>query len=366
MALMTEDSLQLTELTIPGYERVIKVHHPEVGLTAFICIHNTTLGPSLGGIRIYPYASEKEALNDGLRLAKGMTSKAAITECGFGGGKSVIMLDPTRGKTAAMLRSFAQAVHSLEGQYICAEDVGCTLEDMGIIGEMTPYAVGLPSKRSSGDPSPFTAWGTFRGIQATAYQIFGSDHLEGKVIALQGLGSVGGKLGELLFWAGATLIVSDIQEEKCIQFARKTSARIVSNEEIFRVPCDIFAPCALGAILNEKTIPQLQCRGVAGCANNQLLLESDAELLHRYGILYAPDFLINSGGLINVAQELEPGGYYPAYARAKTHRIYDQLTTVYEIAKTRGISTQRAVMSLVDYRLQYGVGKRTTPPSFLK
>lgn len=364
MPLLTEESLLLTNLDVPGYERVVKVTHPEVGLTALIAIHDTTLGPALGGTRICAYPTFEAGLNDVLRLAKGMTAKAAITECGFGGGKAVVILDPKRGKTPELLRSFAHAVNRLDGLYICAEDVGCTCEDMGVIGEMTPFAVGLLHAKSSGDPSPFTAWGTFRGVQASLKHIFGSEIVEGRTIAIQGLGSVGWKLGELLFWAGAQLIVADIDAARCERFARLTGACIVSCEEIFRVPCDIFAPCALGGILNSRTIPGLRCRGVAGCANNQLLTDGDAELLHHYGILYAPDFLINAGGLINVSQELEREGYNSSRARAQTHRIYDQLLSVFEIGAKRSVSTYRAVMSLVDYRLKYGIGKRTTPPCF--
>lgn len=364
MTLVLEKTLELEEILISGYEKVIKVSNKEVGLEAIICIHNTIMGPALGGIRIYPYPTFEAALNDVLRLAKGMTYKSAITECGWGGGKSVIIADPKKDKTKEMLYAFGQAVHRLHGEYICAEDVGCTPEDVHVISQATPFVVGLPHPKSSGNPSPFTAWGTYRGIQSVLKKITGSDSIENKTIAIQGLGSVGYELARFLFWSGARLIVSDIDMQKCQSVAKLTGANIVSPQEIMKIECDIFAPCALGGILNEQTIPHLKCKAVAGCANNQLLKDSDADELFSRKILYAPDFVINAGGLINVTQELDPEGYHPILARNKVHRLYDQLMVIYDIAEHNRFSTQRAAVSLVDYRLKYHIGKRIEPACF--
>ncbi len=364
MTLVLEQALELEEIFVPGYEKVIKVSNREAGLSAIISIHTTTMGPALGGIRIYPYATFDAALNDVLRLSKGMTYKSAIAESGWGGGKSVIIADPLKDKTEEMLLAFGQAVHRLQGEYICAEDVGCTPADVLVISRATPYVVGLPHQKSSGNPSPFTAWGTHRGIQSVLKKIFDSDSVENRTIAIQGLGSVGLELAKTLFWAGARLIVSDIDSEKCRYIAALTGASVVSPAEIMRVECDVLAPCALGGTINEQTIPHLKCRAIAGCANNQLLKDTDGDELVSRGILYAPDFVINAGGLINVSEELVVNGYNPIVARNKTHRLYDQLMVIYDIAEHNRYSTHRAAVSLADYRLKYRIGKRIEPACF--
>lgn len=356
--------LQIEKLPIKGYEQVLKVTEPKVGLSAIIAIHDTTLGPALGGIRIQPYGTFNEALEDVLRLSKGMTYKAAVCDVGFGGGKSVIIADPKKEKTPELLMAFGSVVQSLGGGYICAEDSGCTTEDVRIIRRETKYVVGLPHEKSSGNPAPFTAWGTFRGIQASVKKVFGSDSLEGKVVAVQGLGSVGSILCEYLFWAGADLIVADVNESKAQQIAAKAGARVVSPEQIVQVDCDVFAPCALGAILNDQTIPHLRCRIVAGAANNQLHRDHHAQMLQEKGILYAPDFVINAGGLLNVSAELEETGYLPTWPREKVHRIYDVLLAIYEIAEKNQESTHNAALALADYRIKYQLGKRVFPPVF--
>jgi|GEM_PF-67240 len=357
-------SLQMEKIFVDGYEQVIKVTDVKAGLKAFICIHNTSLGPALGGTRIFPYASEKEALEDALRLSRGMTYKSAISGVGFGGGKSVIIADPKTQKTTDLLMAFGAAVDRLNGLYICAEDVGCTTEDVKIIRKATKYVVGLPHQKSSGDPGPFTAWGTFRGIQSAAKKLFGSDSLEGKKVAVQGLGNVGKYLVEYLFWAGADLIVSDIDPvalQKCVE---KYGAKSVPADQILQTECDILSPCAMGGILNDRTIPQLRCRAVVGSSNNQLLLDSHADVLREKGILYAPDFVVNAGGLLNVSAELEDCGYCPAGPRYKTHHIYDTLLAIYEIAEKNGESTHSAAIALCEYRLKYEVGKRVSAPTF--
>lgn len=364
MTLILEETLVLEDILVDGYERVVKVTAPGVGLQGIICIHTTTLGPALGGTRIYPYATFDLALEDVKRLARGMTYKSAVADCAWGGGKSVIIHDAKKGKSEALLQAFGEAVHRLGGQYICAEDIGCTPNDMMTISKATPYVVGLVHPRSSGDPGPFTAWGTFRGIQSALKKLTGSDSLEGKRVAIQGLGSVGARLAELLFWHGAKLILSDIDQEKTARIAKLYNAEVVAPTEILFVQCDVLAPCAMGGILNEVSIPKLNCSAVAGCANNQLLKDSDAELLSNRKILYAPDFVINAGGLINVSQELLPEGYSPSLARDKTEKIYDQLLAIYAIAEQNRISTHAAAISLGDYRLRYALGKREVAPCF--
>lgn len=364
MTLVLEQALELEEIFIPGYEKVIKVSQKEAGLNAIICIHTTVMGPALGGIRIYPYPTFEAALSDVLRLAKGMTYKSAIAQCGWGGGKGVIIADPKKNKTKEMLLSFGHAVDRLQGEYICAEDLGCTPADVSVISQVTPYVVGLPHQKSSGNPSPFTAWGTYRGIQSALKKIFHSESLENRTIAIQGLGSVGCELAKQLFWEGAHLIVSDIDIDKCNSIAQLTGAKIVPPAEIMRVECDVLSPCALGGSIDERTVPLLKCKAIAGAANNQLLKDADADELNAKGILYAPDFVINAGGLINVTQELAPEGYNSRLARNKVHCLYDQLMVVYDIAEQNRFSTHRAALLLAEYRLKYRIGKRVEPPCF--
>ncbi|MDE3045101.1 MAG: Glu/Leu/Phe/Val dehydrogenase [Verrucomicrobiota bacterium] len=354
----------MEKIAVEGYEQVIKVTDKNVGLTAIIAIHDTTLGPALGGIRIYPYAKFNDALEDVLRLSKGMTHKSAVAEVGYGGGKSVIIADPKTEKTPELLMAFGAAVEKLGGCYICAEDVGCTTEDVKTVRRSTKYVVGLPHAKSSGDPGPFTAWGTFRGIQATLKQLFGSKKMEKRAIAVQGLGNVGKHLIDHLYWAGADLILSDIDSVLLKKMAAKYGARTLPPDQILKAECDVLVPCALGGIFNDQTIPFLRCKGIAGSANNQLLKDSHAKALRDRNILYAPDFVINAGGLLNVAAELEEGGYYPAQPRAKVHRIYDTLMAIYEIATRNKESTHEAALALASYRLKYGIGKRVLPPTF--
>lgn len=363
-AKILSSDFEIERLTFSGYELVLDIKNSKVGLHAIISIHNTSLGKSLGGTRLYPYESFHDALEDVLRLSKGMTYKNAIPELGFGGAKSVIIADPKKGKTRELLLAFGEAVDSLKGRYICAKDVGITDEDLMIIREKTPYVIGLSHKKSSGNPSCYTAWGTYKGIQAVLQKICGNTSVEGKTIALQGLGSVGEILLDTLFWNGANLIVADVDDQKLEIAKAKYAIKTVSPEQIYDKECDIFAPCAMGAILNPTTIPRLRCKGIAGAANNQLLTDSDADLLEKRGIVYAPDFVINGGGAINVAQELEVEGYNPKIARDKTNHIYDSLLALFEIAENNGISTQKAALQLADYKIRYGIGKRQKPICF--
>ncbi|MGL5626919.1 MAG: Glu/Leu/Phe/Val family dehydrogenase [Candidatus Rhabdochlamydia sp.] len=364
MAQACKETLTLEEISVPGYEKVIRVLNPEAGLHAIICIHSSVIGPTLGGIRIHPYSNEEAALKDVLRLAKAMTYKSLLSECSWGGAKAVIIADPKTDKTKELLSAFAEAVDQLKGEYICAEDVGCSPEDVLVISKVTPYVVGLPHKKSSGNPASFTAWGTFRGIQSALKKVHNSSDLEGRKVAIQGIGSVGFELAKLLFWAGAHLIISDLDQKRCLELQQLTGAVILSTEEILKAECDVLAPCAMGGILNSRTIPLLRCLAIAGCANNQLLNDDDADELANRGILYAPDFIINAGGLINVSLELEPEGYDPIQARNRVNRIYDYLMVVYDIAEKNRSSTHRAALSLGEYRLNYKIGKRREPPCF--
>lgn len=346
------------KLDVEGYKEVYKITNSKTKLLAIISIHDTTLGCSLGGIRILSYPNFEKALEDALRLSKGMTYKSAVAEAGFGGGKSVIILQDSKDKNEALLTSFAEAVNILEGRYICAEDMGCTPNDMAIIGKVTKYAVGLPNEKSSGDPSGFTAWGIYRGIQATLNKIYGSDSVANKKIAIQGLGSVGHHLVDYLFWNGADLVITDIDEKKAKQIAFKYGIRAVKPDEIFTQKCDIFSPCAIGGILNDKTINSLKCKAICGCANNQLLEDRHGDMLKEKNILYAPDFVVNAGGLINVAAELDKEGYDPKRSRDKVHKIYEMLNDIYKIADENNISTNQAAIKLAQYKIKCGIGKR--------
>jgi leucine dehydrogenase len=352
------------KLSVPGYEEVLHIEEKESGLEAIIAIHDTRLGPALGGTRIFPYRDTKEALTDVLRLSQGMTYKSAMAQSGFGGGKSVIVADPKTERKKELLKAFALAVDELEGRYICAEDVGCSPEDVMVIRQTTQYVVGLLHEKSSGNPSPFTAWGVFRGIQAVLKGLDGSDSLQGKTVAIQGMGSVGTFLADYLFWAGAHLIVSDIDPKRTEKLALKYGAKVVSPEEILYVPCDVLSPCAMGGILHQESIRKLRCRGIAGATNNQLLEESDGDLLQQRGILYAPDFVINAGGLINVALELAKEGYSAISSRKKIDQIHGELMNIFALAKKKGVSTYRAVQAIVEERLEKKIGLRKEGPYF--
>lgn len=346
------------KLEIEGYEEVYKITNDKTNLLSIISIHNTKLGSSLGGIRIKSYPNFETALEDALRLSKGMTYKSAVCEAGFGGGKSVIIVKDIKDKNEALLSSFGEAVNLLEGRYICAEDMGCSPQDMEIISKKTKYCVGLPHEKSSGNPSYFTAWGIFRGMQATLNKIYGLDTVEKRKIVIQGLGSVGMHLLEHLFWHGAELVISDIDEAKTKMLAKKFKAKAVKPDDIYKEECDIFAPCAIGAIINDKTISELKCKAICGCANNQLLEDRHATILKDKNILYAPDFVVNAGGLINVASELDQEGYNSKKARDQVHKIYDMLNDIYKISNENNISTNQAAIKLAHYKIECGIGRR--------
>ena len=313
-----------------SHEQVVFCADAETGLRAIIAVHSTALGPAVGGCRLWNYASDEAALNDVLRLSRGMTYKNAMAGLPLGGGKSVIIGDAKKIKSEALFRAFGRMVHRLSGSYYSAEDVNITTGDIMIVNKETPFVAGLEGK--SGNPAPFTALGTYRGIKAAAKHKFGSDNLEGKTVAVQGLGSVGFYLCEHLHKEGARLIVTDINQEAVQRAVTLFGATAVDLDAIYAVDADVYAPCALGATLNDETIPLLKARIVAGCANNQLQQARHGEILRQKGILYAPDYVINAGGIINVASEMRAEGYSEQESTAKVMAIYDTLVNIFERA----------------------------------
>lgn len=356
--------LSMKEIEIPGYEKVVEAQDPDTGLHCFIAIHNTTLGPAMGGTRIYPYSSREEALEDALRLSKAMTYKSALAENGLGGGKSVIIANSKTEKTEKLLLSFAGVVHQLNGQYIAAEDVGSTTEDMTIIRKKTPYVGALPTEKSSGDPSRFTAWGVYQGMRAAARKLWHQDHLRKKIIAIQGLGNVGSKLANILFWEGAYLILCDKDPEVTHQHAILYGAQVVEPEKFIETRCDILAPCALGGVINDQTLSKLHCKAIAGSANNQLSDPDQGRALMEQGILYAPDYVINAGGIINASVEFDPRGYDPKIARDKVNHIYDTLLLIFDKSERKHQSTSQTADELAEYKLSHQIGKRLSPMKF--
>ncbi|NGX56697.1 MAG: Leucine dehydrogenase [Candidatus Anoxychlamydiales bacterium] len=350
--------LVFTNLNIDGYEKVYKIENKKTKLLAIIAIHDTTLGPALGGTRILKYDTFDEALTDALRLSESMTYKAAVAEVGFGGGKSVIILNDEKDKTEKLLESFGEAVDALDGRYICAEDMGCTTKDVAIIRKKTKHVVGLVHDKSSGDPGRYTAYGVLRGIEASAKYLFNDVSLKNVKIAIQGLGNVGKNLIDFLFFKGADLIISDMDEKKLKEFSLKYGTEVVSKEDILKVKCDILVPCARGGIINKETIKELNCSAICGAANNQLLDKDDASLLKEKNILYAPDFVVNAGGLLNVSIELLKDGYNPIISRNKIEKIFDEIYKIYEISKENNISTHMAAIKLAKNKIKHAIGSR--------
>lgn len=353
--------LTIQEIKVEGFKKVIEATDPDAKLHCMIAIHNTLLGPALGGARIKSYASREEALADVLNLAKAMTYKSAVAGTGLGGGKSVVMAGAGE-KNDDLLVAFGAVVNSLQGMYIVAEDVGSSTQDMEVIHRATPYVAARAS--SSGDPSRFTAWGVYKGMQATAQTLWGSQSLHGKVIAIQGLGNVGGKLAEILFWAGAKLILSEVNQLKLAELSSLYGATTVHPDAFCAVACDLLAPCALGGVITPHTISQLNCKAIVGGANNQLADPICGEMLLDRKILYAPDYIINAGGLINVSVELSSTGYDPNIAREKVNAIYGILIDIYNKSKTENLATNMLADRLAEYNLEHQIGKRQHPLHF--
>jgi leucine dehydrogenase len=339
------------QLSTMGHEQVVFCHDEPTGLKAIIAIHNTVLGPGLGGTRMWHYASEASAITDALRLSRGMTFKAAISGLNIGGGKAVLIGDISL-KTEAFLRRFGRFVDSLGGRYVTAEDVNMKTQDMEYIAMETSHVTGLPEiKGCGGDPSPVTAYGTYLGIKSAAKKAYGSDSLTGKRIVVQGVGQVGKYLVEHLMKENAQVFITDIFEDKLSEVARLTGAQAISSEDVYDFPMDIYAPCALGATLNDFSIPSLTCDIVAGAANNQLADEdAHGQMLVEKGILFAPDFLINAGGLMNVYAE-HLGGYKRELALKQTEAIYDTNLRVLNMSEDTGIPPQQVAMDLAWRRI---------------
>ncbi|MFC9538898.1 Leu/Phe/Val dehydrogenase [Lysinibacillus sp. NPDC056959] len=332
------------------YEQLVFCQDEASGLKAIIAIHDTTLGPALGGARMWTYASEENAIEDALRLARGMTYKNAAAGLNLGGGKTVIIGDPFKDKNEEMFRALGRFIQGLNGRYITAEDVGTTVTDMDLMHEETNYVTGIsPAFGSSGNPSPVTAYGVYLGMKAAAKEAFGSDSLEGRTISVQGLGNVAYKLCEYLHNEGAKLVVTDINQAAIDRVVNDFDATAVAPEEIYSQEVDIFAPCALGAILNDETIPQLKAKVIAGSANNQLQDSRHGDYLHELEIVYAPDYVINAGGVINVADELY--GYNRERAMKRVEGIYDSLEKIFAISKRDGIPTYVAANRLAEERI---------------
>ncbi len=353
----TDDDFAIfSQLQSYEHEQIVLCSDPSTGLKAIIAIHDTTLGPSLGGTRMWNYDTEQEALRDVLRLSRGMTYKAAISGLNLGGGKAVVIGDPRKDKNEALFRAFGRYVDSLGGRYITAEDVGIEVRDMEWINMETKYVTGLPKATGgSGDPSPVTAPGVYKGMKAMVKKAYGSDSLEGKRIAIQGAGHVSAYLANLLAKEDAELFISDIYEDKVNQVAQETGAEVVEPDDIYNLDVDIFSPCALGGVINDETIPQLNCDIIAGSANNVLDdEEKHGQVLLEQEIMYAPDYVINAGGLINVASELE--GYQEERAHAKADHIYDTMLDILDYSKENNMPTHVASDILAERRIE-NIGK---------
>ena len=340
------------QVSFDDHEQIVFCNDKDTGLKAIIGIHNTVLGPALGGTRMWNYANEWEALNDVLRLSRGMTFKSAITGLNLGGGKAVIIGDAKTQKTPELMSRFGEFVNSLGGKYITAEDVGMTTEDMDIVRTVTPYVTGISeSKGGAGNPSPITAYGVFMGMKAAAKFQYGSDVLEDKNVYVQGIGHVGEALVEHLVNEGANVTIADINQERLEEVRSKYGVTIYGGNDIYSEPMDIYAPCALGATINDTTINKLQAKIIAGAANNQLAEEDrHGKILQERDIVYAPDFLINAGGIINVYAELED--YDKQEIMRKTENIYNTTLEILDNAKVNNITTHTAALNIARERIE--------------
>jgi leucine dehydrogenase len=344
--------MEITEIQVDGYEKVVRCRDEASGLHALIAVHDTTLGPALGGMRMLPYASEDEALFDVLRLSKGMTFKSAVADTGLGGGKSVVIGNPATDKTPELFKAMGQFVESVGGQYITAEDMNIGIPDLDIVRSETRWVTGLSRESgSSGNPSPYTAHGCLFGMRAVLEELRGTADFTDIHVLIQGVGAVGGRLAILLKEAGARVSICDINEAKVNSLHDEYGFEVVDDKGHHKIECDIYSPCARGAGINDETIPELRCRAVAGCANNQLLDPNHAAALRARGILYAPDYVLNAGGIINVSVELMPGGYDENVAMEHIKKIYDNLKRVFAISREEDVPTNEAAKRLAEQRL---------------
>ena len=341
--------MEITEhLTSSDHERVLIGRDSEIGYRGIIAIHSTALGPAVGGTRFWNYATEEAALTDALRLSRGMTYKTALARLPLGGGKSIIIGNNKTQQREQLFRAHGRFVETLRGRYITAEDVGTSPTDMEIVRRETQHVAGLLGL--SGDPSPSTARGVFRAIQASAKYLWGNDDLSKATVAVQGCGNVGYHLATLLHDAGAALVVTDVNDQNVSRLVNEISAKAVEPDEIYGTQADIFAPCALGGVINDQTIPQLKVRIIAGAANNQLLEDRHGEMLKEKGILYAPDYAANAGGVFNGCRELF--GWDLAHTSRKVDEIYETVLRIFEVAQEQGIATNQAADRLAEDRLR--------------
>jgi leucine dehydrogenase len=334
------------------YENLYICQEAGTGLRAIIALHDTTLGPATGGCRMWIYQNEMAAIEDALRLARGMTYKYAAAGINLGGGKCVVIGDPSKDKSEALFRALGRFIDRLGGAYITGEDVGTTLRDMEYIRMETPFVVTLPRELGGAGPiSPATARGTLQGMRAACSAVFGSCELAGRSVAVQGVGSVGSLVAEMLCAEGARVSVADIDESRAREVAERCGATLVPTDGIHALDVDIFSPCALGAVINDQTIPELTCKIVAGCANNQLASLEHGDVLQARDILYAPDYIINAGGTIFDTDRLQPGGFNEERAWQHVDRIGETTARVIEISRDEGISTARAADRLAEMRI---------------
>ena len=351
---MIFESISKTE-----HEEVVFCQNKDAGLKAIIAIHNSVLGPALGGLRMWPYATEQDALNDVLRLSRGMTYKAAVSGLNLGGGKAVIIGDPSKDKSEALFRAFGRFVNSLNGRYITAEDVGIDVNDMEYVLRETEYVTGVHQVHGgSGDPSPFTAFGTLQGLMAALNVKFGNEDVGKYSYAVQGVGHVGMEFVKLLHERGAKIFVTDINKDAVQRAVDEYGAEAVGLDEIYDVPADIYSPTALGGTLNENTIDRIKAKVICGAANNQLANEAIGDELHRRGVLYAPDYAVNAGGLMNVSLEID--GYNRERAMRMLRTIYFNLGRIFEISARDGIPTYRAADRMAEERIT-AIGKLRLP-----
>jgi len=334
------------------YENLYICQERETGLRAIIALHDTTLGPATGGCRMWTYACEEDAIEDALRLARGMTYKYAAAGVNLGGGKCVVVGDPRTEKSEALFRALGRFIDRLGGAYITGEDVGTTLRDMEYIRMETPHVVTLPRDLGgAGDISPATARGTIQGMRATCAAVFGTPDLKDRSVAVQGLGMVGSHVLEMLRTEGAAVYVADIDARRAEELAVRHGAAVVPPEAIHGLDVDVYSPCALGATVNDRTLPELRCKVIAGCANNQLATIEHGDLLHEKGILYAPDYIINAGGTIFDTDRLQPGGFNEERAWGRVDRIFETMTALIETSRQEGIAPARAADLLAERRL---------------
>ncbi|MCF8008805.1 MAG: leucine dehydrogenase [Halanaerobiales bacterium] len=339
------------EMEKHGHEQIMFLQDNKVGLKAIIAIHNTVLGPSLGGCRMWDYEKEEDMIIDALRLSKGMTYKSGISNEDYGGGKTVIWGDPNKDKSEGIFRALGKFINTLNGRYSTGTDVGTTYDDFVILRKETPFVGALPKEfGGSGDSSIATSYGVFHGIKASCKYKYGSDDLDGLKVAVQGLGKVGSKLTKRLIEAGCEVYATDINQEY-IETGKELGAKIVKPDQIYDVKCDIFSPNALGSVINDQTIERLSCDIIAGAANNVLERHQLADILKDKDILYAPDYVINAGGLIQVADELGVGGYNEERTMKKCEGIYDKLLQIFKIAEQKGITTVDAADHIVEERI---------------